>query len=379
MTVGLTAARLASFYAAFLAVYGVQIPFWPVWLAAKGLSATDIGLIVAVSVGARMIGNPLIAHLADRTGERRRPMLALAVLALGSTALFALADGFWAILAVSLISSMLFPPIMALGESLTMAAVARGGLDYGRIRLWGSLSFIVVAVISGQVLTATPPRAILWIVLITVACTAAACAALPDLRAETAPISGGLPVVRVLADGNLRLMLIAAGLIQGSHAVYYAFATLHWQAAGYSDDLIGALWAWGVICEIVLFGAGHAVLARISAARLIALAGALAAVRWLVLGATTALPMVIAAQSLHAFSYAAAHLGAIHVIAASVAPGLSATAQSLYAALVMGLALGVMLLISGPLYAAFAGGAYNVMAASALTGALAAAVLARRG
>ncbi len=372
------AARLAAFYFAFLAVYGVQIPFWPVWLAAHGLGATDIGVIVAVGVGARLIGNLLTAHLADRSGERRRLMLALALLGLFAYALFAMVDGFWGILAVSIVSSLLFPPIMALGESLTMTGVGRLGLDYGRIRLWGSLSFILAAAVSGHVLVEAPPAAILWMVLATVAATALACAFLPDLRTDTAPVSAGLPLARVLEDRGLILMLAAAGLIQGSHAVYYAFGTLHWQAAGMSDDVIGLLWAEGVVCEIVLFAAGAAVLRRIRPPWLIALAGALAAFRWLVLGSTTALPAVIAVQALHAFSYGAAHLGAIHVIAKAVAPALSATAQSLYAALVMGLALGSMLLASGPLYEAFGGGAYFAMAASAALGCALAVALARR-
>ncbi|MGZ8408154.1 MAG: MFS transporter [Caulobacteraceae bacterium] len=372
------AARLAAFYFAFLAVYGVQIPFWPVWLAAHGLGPTDIGVIVAVGVGARLIGNLLTAHVADRSGERRRLMLALAVAGLAAYGLFVFVDGFWGILAVSIVSSLLFPPIMALGESLTMTGVGRFGLDYGRIRLWGSLSFILAATVSGYVLVQAPPAAILWMVLATVAATAFACAALPDLRTDAAPVAAGLPLARVLEDRGLILMLVAAGLIQGSHAVYYAFGTLHWQAAGMSDDVIGLLWAEGVVCEIGLFAAGGAVLRRIRAPWLIAIAGGLAALRWVVLGTTTALPAVVAVQALHAFSYGAAHLGAIHVIAKAVAPALSATAQSLYAALVMGLALGSMLLASGPLYQAFGGGAYLAMALSAGLGCALAVALARR-
>src|SRR5512134_287228 len=150
------AARLAAFYFAFLAVYGVQIPFWPVWLAAHGLGPIDIGVMIAVGVGARMIGNLLAAHVADRSGERRRPMLALSLLGLAAGGLFALVDGFWGILVVSIVWSLLFPPIMALGESLTMTGVGRFGLDYGRIRLWGSLSFILAAAASGHVLVEAP-------------------------------------------------------------------------------------------------------------------------------------------------------------------------------------------------------------------------------
>jgi PPP family 3-phenylpropionic acid transporter len=374
----MTAARLAAFYFAFLAVYGVQLPFWPVWLAAHGLGATDIGVVVAVGVGARLVGNLVTAHVADRSGERRRLMLALAVAGLAAYGLFAFVDGFWGILAVSVVSSLLFPPIMALGESLTMTGVGRFGLDYGRIRLWGSLSFILAAAVSGRVLVEAPPSAILWMVLATVAATALACTLLPDLRTDAAPVAAGLPLARVVQDRGLILMLAAAGLIQGSHAVYYAFGTLHWQAAGMSDDVIGLLWAEGVVCEIVLFAAGGAVLRRIRAPWLIAIAGGLAVLRWLVLGTTAALPAVVAVQALHAFSYGAAHLGAIHVIARAVAPALSATAQSLYAALVMGLALGSMLLASGPLYQAFGGGAYFAMALSAGLGCALAVVLARQ-
>jgi PPP family 3-phenylpropionic acid transporter len=374
----MTAARLAAFYFAFLAVYGVQLPFWPVWLAAHGLGATDIGVVVAVGVGARLVGNLVTAHVADRSGERRRLMLALAVAGLAAYGLFAFVDGFWGILAVSVVSSLLFPPIMALGESLTMTGVGRFGLDYGRIRLWGSLSFILAAAVSGRVLVEAPPSAILWMVLATVAATALACTLLPDLRTDAAPVAAGLPLARVVQDRGLILMLAAAGLIQGSHAVYYAFGTLHWQAAGISDDVIGLLWAEGVVCEIVLFAAGGAVLRRIRPPWLIAIAGGLAVLRWLVLGTTAALPAVVAVQALHAFSYGAAHLGAIHVIARAVAPALSATAQSLYAALVMGLALGSMLLASGPLYQAFGGGAYFAMALSAGLGCALAVVLARQ-
>ncbi len=374
----MTAARLAAFYFAFLAVYGVQLPFWPVWLAAHGLGATDIGVVVAVGVGARLVGNLVTAHVADRSGERRRLMLALAVAGLAAYGLFAFVDGFWGILAVSVVSSLLFPPIMALGESLTMTGVGRFGLDYGRIRLWGSLSFILAAAVSGRVLVEAPPSAILWMVLATVAATALACTLLPDLRTDAAPVAAGLPLARVVQDRGLILMLAAAGLIQGSHAVYYAFGTLHWQAAGISDDVIGLLWAEGVVCEIVLFAAGGAVLRRVRPPWLIAIAGGLAVLRWLVLGTTAALPAVVAVQALHAFSYGAAHLGAIHVIARAVAPALSATAQSLYAALVMGLALGSMLLASGPLYQAFGGGAYFAMALSAGLGCALAVVLARQ-
>ena len=371
------APRLAFFYAAFFTVVGIQLPFWPVWLAAKGMSPAEIGVLLALGVGAKIAGNPLAGHLADRLGERRRPMVAFAGCGLAAFALFGVVDGFWPIFVVSLLFFTLWPPIMPLGESLTMLAARDGALDYGRVRLWGSLSFVVLAVVAGRVLVDQPAGAIFWMVLAAIALTALSCRLLPDIRPERAS-STALSILRPLRDRSFALFLAAAALIQGSHAVYYAFGTLHWRAAGYSEDVIGALWAEGVVAEILLFIVGGRVLRRLGPARLLALGGVAGAVRWLVLGLTDALPALVSVQALHAFTFGAAHLGAIHFIARAVPPALSATAQSLYSSLVMGLGLGLMLLASGPLYAALAGAAYFPMAAAALIGGVLAWMLTRR-
>jgi len=366
--------RLAFFFAAYFVVVGIQLPFWPVWLANKGLGPKEIGLLLAISIAAKVIANPLAAHLADRSGERRRPMLILAVAAMASFALFGGVDGFWAILMVSVLFFMAWPPIMPLGESLTMITVHRENLDYGRIRLWGSLSFIAAAVISGRVLVDEPADIIFWMVLSATAFAVIACALLPDSRPERIT-STQAPILLILRNRQFLLFLLAAALIQGSHAVYYAFGTLHWQAVGYSDDLIGALWAEGVVAEIVLFALGSRLIRRLGPERLIALGGLAAAIRWTVTGATDALPALICVQALHAFSFGATHLGAIHFVARVVSPAMSATAQSLYSAAVMGLGLGIMLLLSGELYERFGGGAFQAMAFLGLLGGWMALVL----
>ena len=173
-------------------------------------------------------------------------------------------------------------------------------------------------------------------------------------------------------------MLASCGLIQGSHAVYYAFATLHWRAAGYSEAVIGALWAQGVLCEVLLFAWGARVVRRFGTGGLIFAAGLAAAVRWLGTGLTASLAALVFLQTLHALSFGAAHLGAMHWIGRNVEPALSATAQSLYAAIVFGLFLGGLLYAAGLLYARFDGAAFLPMAAAGLAGALMAMPLLRR-
>ena len=285
--------------------------------------------------------------------------------------------GFWPILAVTLVFFAVWSPIMPLGESLTMLGARTGAIDYGRVRLWGSLSFIAAAVLAGRALADRSEDLVFWLLLATIAFTLAACVVLPDIRPPRAE-QGRAAALTVLSNRSFVLFLVSAALIQASHAVYYAFGTIHWKSVGYSEDLIGALWAEGVIAEIVLFALGARLLGRLGPARLIASGGLAGVLRWLVTGWTDALPALCVVQVLHAFTFGAVHLGAIHYIAERVPPSLSATAQSLYSAVVMGLAIGLAVLVAGHLYATHGAAAYYAMAALAGLGGALALVLAGR-
>ncbi len=371
------AARLAFFYAAFFTFIGINMPFWPIWLKDHGMSAGEIGALLAVGISAKVVGNPLVAHLADRMGERRRLMTGVMGAALVAFFCFSLVEGFWPYLAVTTAFYLFWAAAMPLGESLTMLAANEHSLDYGRIRLWGSIAFIAAVMISGRILVDYPSSVIFWLLLGAIAATLASCVALPDFRPPPHTVEGR-PLLKVLGDGRFMLFVAAATLIQSSHGVYYAFGTLNWQASGYAEDLIGVLWAEGVIAEIVLFAFGARVLARIGPTRLILLGAIAASVRWFVTGWTDALPVLFVVQALHAFSFGATHLGAIHFIARTVPPSLSATAQSVYAALVMGLGLGLSIYVAGLLFTRFGGGAYFAMAAMGLVGLVLAIALDKR-
>ena len=368
--------RLAFFYGAVFALIGIHLPFWPLWLAAKGLEATEIGALIAAGVGVKIVFNPLIAHIADRRGQRRPIMLTLAALGLAAFSLFAVTDGFWALLLVTVMFFAVWSPIMPLGESLTMLSRRTGSqeagtggkeLDYGRIRLWGSLSFMATAVAAGHVLAGRDPDIIYWAILSGLAVTVAVIWALP---ATAVPARTGkrLAVLEVLRDRRFCLFITAAALIQASHAVYYGFGTLNWKAQGYSENVIGWLWAEGVAAEIVLFAFGARLIRRFGPVRLIALGGLAGALRWSVTGASDDLLVLIAMQALHGFTFGATHLGAIYFIARRMPQALSASAQSLYSAVVMGLALGVSSLAAGKLYALYGPGAYQAMALLAAAG-----------
>jgi len=64
-----TSLRLALFYVAIFVVFGVQVPFWPLWLGARGLSAEELGVLFAVGQWVKAAANPLAGMAADPSGE----------------------------------------------------------------------------------------------------------------------------------------------------------------------------------------------------------------------------------------------------------------------------------------------------------------------
>jgi PPP family 3-phenylpropionic acid transporter len=376
-------ARLAAYYAAAFLVVGIQQPFWPVWLSGRGLGAREIGLVLAAAIWAKVIATPGIGALTDRLGRRRGVMVALAGIACAFYAGLWPAAGFAALLCLNLVAATAQSALMPLADSATLAAVRGSGLDYGRIRLWGSVTFILASLGSGAALAAGIGRGagsdrVLFFVLIASLVLLAACAAMPSssprAAAAAAPQRG---IGHLAGDRRFWLFVIAAATLQASHQVYYGFGTLYWRSLGFSDVVIGALWAEGVVAEIVLFWASTRAVVRFGPLGLMALGGAAGIARWTLMGLVPWLPGVIALQLLHAGTFGASHLGAMYFMARTVPPGAAASAQSLYAALSAGLGSGLVMLAAGPLYAAYGGRAYLFMALLSAAGLGGAALLAR--
>ncbi len=370
------AIRIALFYAAVFLFVGVHLPFWPVWLTSRGVDAAEIGIILSAAAWVRAVAPPFLAHAADRRGERKRLIAGLVAATLAAYALFALADGFWPLLTVTILAALAFGAVIPLGENLGMLSAHEGGFDYGRARLWGSLTFIVGAAFGGRLLLGHEPDLILVLLLGGLGLTFVATLMLPDLR--TAPAeTRHPPFARLLGQPVFVVFLLAAGLTQASHAAYYGFATLHWRAAGIPDDVIGALWAEGVVAEVALFAFSGAVARKLGPVRLMWLGVGAGIVRWSVLGLTTNLAVLAVVQPLHALTFAAAHLGAMHFLLRAVPPAYSATAQSLYSGLAAGGLMGFAMIATGALYGGAGGAAFLAMAGLSLASGVAVFALAR--
>lgn len=372
--------RLSLFYGTLFLTIGLLVPYWPMWLEGRGMDAIEISLLIAVSYITRTIANPVIGALVDRRAERRRAMLALAAVSLCAYGLFLLAEGFWPLVALTVLSAAAFTPIAPLGDSLTLLTSAEIRLDYGRIRLWGSLTFIIASTLGGAVLARHSADTLVWLVIATLVVVIGVCTMLPDV--QPARPAGAAPprermLRRLLANRVFLLFLATTSLIHISHLVYYGFGALHWQAAGISLDMVGMLWAEGVLAEIILFATSAAILRRMSPVCLIMLAGLAGVLRWAVLGLTTEPVVLAVVQALHAFTFGACHIGAMHFLDRAVPRSASAGAQAMYASVATGLLPGAAMLFVGRLYSSLAGAAFFAAAAVALIAAILAMVLER--
>ncbi|TCZ66689.1 MFS transporter [Roseicella aquatilis] len=375
---------LLLFLALFLG-WGVLSPFLPAVLAERGATPAEIGVILGAGIAARLVATPLAGLLADRWAAPR--LLLGATLLLG--ACFALgygaATGFAGLLLVGLLQSAATGPVGALPDALAVRALNRPGarLDYGAVRGAGAAAFVAGTALAGLAVGAAGGAGVvLWL---HAACFLLAAAVLPGLAApaHVAGASGrrrALPEAvnrppghearpeagaarRLLALPQIRALLLVTALIQGSHALQTGYATLRWEAAGLSPEIIGLLWGLSVAAEVLVFLLlGRRLLARLGPAGLCALAAGAGVLRWSVMATTAALPAMLLVQPLHGLTFAAQHLAAMAVLARVAPPGLAATAQSLYATLGGGLSTALLTVVSGLLYGRYGAAAFWAMA-----------------
>ena len=353
------AVRLAVFYGGYFLVGGVMFPFWPLLLEARGLQAGQIGLLLALALWLRAAAGPFVAWQADRSGAPKKILITCAVAALAVMPAFYWASGFWPLLLATFAFFFAYSSVAPLAETISLRTVS-AEQGYGRVRLWGSVSFVVAAIAGGFLLDARgdlQASTIVTLLLVTLAILLSASLALP--RAPAARAARGLaPLKTLLSSKPFVLFILATGMIHASHGVYYGFSTIHWTSQGYSHLTVGLLWAEGVVAEILLFAFGAPVVRRLGPIGLIATAAGLGALRWGVLALTTELWIVALSQLVHGASFGAMHLGAMLFISRAVPDVYANSAQGLLGGLTYGAGLGVGMLLAGWLYGIIGADAY---------------------
>ncbi|HEY2135663.1 MAG TPA: MFS transporter, partial [Xanthobacteraceae bacterium] len=248
--------RLSLFYGAFFVYAGLAMPFMPAWLAAKGLDAGEIGIVLAAPLVVRLVAVPLSTRLADRFAALRGALIAASLASVAGFALIGLGSGFLSVLAAYVLAAMATAPVLPLADAYALRGLKGRARSYGSVRLWGSVTFIVANLGGGLLLARLGARDVIWAVVAALALTAAAASGLGRLPTEApAPSAAGRGDASLWRSPAFIAVVVGSSLIQASHAVMYGFATLQWSARGIAGPAIGALWALGVVAEVGLFAA----------------------------------------------------------------------------------------------------------------------------
>jgi PPP family 3-phenylpropionic acid transporter len=357
-------------YCAPLLVNGVAVPFFPVWLALHKFNDHEIGIILAVPMVVRVLVAPIVAMYADRMKERADVLLFSGGLSLLTAIALYWTSTFWPVLIVYTVQGATFSPYVPVVESIVISGVRRWGLDYGSMRVWGSIAFIFSTLLGGQLISRWGGEMVLPVMIFGFVMTmvmAMFCPRIGPTRRRGTPVDLPAATGSSLRQPHLLVLLIGVAIQQASHAVVYTFATIYWRDLGFSGTEIAVLWSAGVAAEVAVFFLSKRLSRRFDAWTLIRFGAGVSVCRWLLFPMHWGFLGFFLLQCLHAFSYAFVHTGVQRRIVASVQETQESSAQGAYF-FYNGIFLALMTLASGYLYTSLGLASYYVMALVALVG-----------
>jgi PPP family 3-phenylpropionic acid transporter len=330
----LFALRSAMLFCAPMLVNGIALLYFPVLLQDLRMSDIEIGMIVSIPFLVRMIGMPLGASLADRVSDRTIILMWSAIVSFATTVMMFFTHSFWPVAIAYALQSLFYAPFMPISESILVSGVRRWGFDYGFLRVWGSVAFVLATLLGGWLLDLFGGSMVLPSMAIFFMMTVLMSVAAPRLGREKTAVAVDAQVASRGKNPFWRpdflLVIVGAALVQGSHGMLFAFATNYWTARGISGFEISFLWTAGVLAEIALFLLSGRLLARFSIWSLILTGSVIAVARWSIFPLIDGFWPHLLLQCAHAFTFAIIHIGIQRFMMTRVGEGKGASAQGFY-------------------------------------------------
>jgi PPP family 3-phenylpropionic acid transporter len=361
------AGRVALFYGTLFGLSGTHLPFFPVWLRAIGIDAAWIGIIIAVPAVTRFTILPLVTALAERRQALRGALVVTAIATALGFALVGTQRQPWLVFLAYVATCAMWTPMVPLTDAYALRGVVRYGLNYGRLRLSGSAAFVVGALVCGLLADVITAGRLIWVIVALAALGAVASLVLQNLDRPAVGKAGPHGGVMLLRDAGFLAIIMASALIQGSHAAYYTFASISWQAHGLGGLTIAGLWVLGVLAEIVVFAVSPRL--TLQPATMMVIGALCAVVRWLVTAQEPQVAVLALVQLAHGLTYGLTQVGTMGLLVRHVPVHVMVRGQG-YVAGCSGIVMSGTSILSGAVYAHYGQGVYIVMAAMAASGGL---------
>lgn len=368
--------RLSGFYFFFFASLGALTPYWPLYLESLGFTPLEIGELMAILLATKVVSPNLWAWMADRSSQALPVARTAAMLAFTCFLGLYWAASFWWVALVMFGFSFFWHAVLPQVETAALNHLGAAERRYGRIRLWGSFGFILFVLVLGPVVDKYGAAIALPAVALALLCVWATTMLIPDPGRGADPSESG-SFRSLFTNHDVLVLLLCCLLMQASHAPYYTFFSIYLNEYGYTKSLIGGLWAFGVLCEVVVFYFMHRLHLRYRPSTLLAFSFVVTALRWVLTALFPGtLPVIVFAQSLHAVTFGVYHAAALQLIRARFKGNHQNRGVALYGSVGFGIGGALGSLLSGYLWSGVgAGFTFGAAAVTAICGALLAATL----
>lgn len=328
--------RLSGYYFFHFAFIGAFSPYFGLYLQSLSFSAWDIGLLMSQMQLMRLFGPYLWSALADRL-SRRLPIVRLAgvVSLLGFTTFF-FAQRFESFLVAMALMAFFWSAALPLVETVTFDHLRQEPGRYSRIRMWGSVGFIVAVLGTGALLDSQPIASVLWVVVAILCGILVYALLVPEApvhpHVETHP-----PIASILRQPRVRALFAACVAMSAAHGAFYVFFSIYLSDHGYGKALVGGLWSLGVLAEIVVFFYMSKLTKRFGLRAILLASFAAAVLRFLLTAwGVGLLAVIVFAQLLHGLTFGAYHAASIVAVNRWFPGRCQARGQALYSSLSFG-------------------------------------------
>jgi MFS transporter, PPP family, 3-phenylpropionic acid transporter len=306
--------RLSSFYLCYFATLGALIPYWSLYLKENGFNPAEIGQLSALLVGTKIIAPNLWGWIGDHTRKNLRIIRWTSFFAAFLFAGFLVVHGYFEFAWLTIGFSFFWNAPLPLYEATTLSHLKADSRRYSRIRLWGSVGFILAVMSVGMLLDSQPTLLLPALITGLLALTWVAALATPESWLAS-PEHSPVRLASIIRKPEVLAFLLVYILIQFAHAPYYVFYSIYLKQHLYSTTTTGLLWSLGVIAEIVLFVFMKGLLKRYSLRTILLTSLVFAVLRWVLIGAyVDNVYFLTFAQLLHAATFGATHIAAIHFV-----------------------------------------------------------------
>ncbi|WP_244271823.1 MFS transporter [Pseudovibrio denitrificans] len=362
------ATGVSGLFAAFNFANAFFLAYFPLFLEDINFTPVQIAFAIALPNIVRIFATPVMTSISDRAGRRRHSMALFSVIALISFWVMIYSSDYWVVIGLVIFLSIFYTPIQPLQDAYAYETVHTLGLNYGPMRSWGSIAFVVATLIGGWYLSFGEPAELLFLTVGALGVLALTSVLLPGMPSESrSSTKESIWKAEELRDPQFLLVVLAGGLLLGSFSALYAFASIFWLSVGISDAMVGGLWALGTLAEIGIFVWGSFFMRHLGAWGLMVTGGVASIIRWLLFPYATETWSAVLLQLLHAGSFGMVFLGLVAYTSKLVSSKRLGTAQGL-SQTAFGVVMGVSGIASGWLYEIEQAYAFYLMASICVAG-----------